>query len=43
MIYKKYHWKHVKLKKVLDNDGHPPTASVGNDTYILNILKVVFN
>ena len=33
--------KHVKLNKVLDNDGHPPTASVGNETSILNTLKIV--
>ena len=26
---------------VLGNDGHPPTASVGNDTSILNTLKIV--
>ena len=26
---------------MLDNDGHPSTASVGNDTYILNTLKIV--
>ena len=37
----KNHSKHVKLNKVLDNNGHPRTASVGNDTSILNTLKVV--
>ena len=37
----KNHSKHVKLNKVLDNDGHPRTASVGNDTSILNTLKLV--
>ena len=37
--FAKNHWKHVKLDKVLDNEG--PIASVGNDTSILNTLKIV--
>ena len=34
----KNHLKNVKLSKVLDNDGHLPTASVGNDTSILKLI-----
>ena len=41
IIQKKNHWKHVQLDKVLDNDCHPPAASVGNITSILNPLKIV--
>ena len=32
----------LKLNEVLDNNGYPPTTSVGNNTSISNTIKYRF-